>query len=54
MFVATLDEEFAGFISVSGRAHVLHGAHAQRLGVFRSHRDARAALRHHTGPPSRP
>jgi len=47
VFVATLDEEFAGFISVSGPDHAVHGAHAQPLGVFRSQHDARAALRAH-------
>ncbi|MER7797754.1 hypothetical protein [Microbacterium sp. NPDC096154] len=50
VFVATLHDEFAGFISVSDGVHVLHGAHAQRLGVFRSQREARAALLHAVRP----
>ncbi|WP_345750692.1 hypothetical protein [Microbacterium rhizophilus] len=48
VFVATLHEEFAGFISVSSAGHALHGAHAQPIGVYRTRRDAQEALRAHT------
>lgn len=47
MFVATLHDEFAGFISVTGSEHTLHGALAQPIGVYRTRGDAQAALRAH-------
>jgi len=36
VYAATLDGEFAGFITVSGSLHTLHGPHSQMLGVYRS------------------
>lgn len=47
VFVATLHDEFAGFISVDGVGHTVHSAHAQPLGVYRTLREARAALGAH-------
>lgn len=44
VFVATLHDEFAGFISVAGSEHTLHGALAQPIGVYRTRGDAQAAL----------
>lgn len=51
VFVATVDDEFAGYIAVSGAGHALHGAHAQPIGVYRSRREAQEALRAHLQRP---
>lgn len=50
VYVATVDDEFAGYIAVSDSGHALHSAHAEPLGVFRSRRDAQDALRAHLAP----
>jgi hypothetical protein len=50
VYVATADDEFAGYIAVSGTGHVLHGAHAQPIGVFPTRHEAQDALREHLRP----
>ncbi len=50
VFVATADDEFAGYIAVSGAGHVLHGAHAQPIGVFPTRHEAQDALHEHLRP----
>jgi hypothetical protein len=50
VYVATADDEFAGYIAVSGAGHVLHGAHAQPIGVFPTRHEAQDALREHLRP----
>lgn len=42
--VATRDGEFAGFVEVYGRAHVVRDNHGTELGSFRTLVDARRAL----------
>lgn len=56
VFVATLHDEYAGFVAVSDGAHALHGPQGQLIGSFATQREARAALRSHLlGPgPSAP
>lgn len=50
VYVATVDDEFAGYIAVSDTGYALHSAHAEPLGVYRSRRDAQDALRVHLAP----
>lgn len=50
VYVATVDDEFAGYIAVSDSGYALHSAHAEPLGVYRSRRDAQDALRTHLTP----
>lgn len=47
VFVATVHDEFAGFIAVDGPAHTVHTAHSEPLGTYRTLREARAALGQH-------
>ncbi|MBO3664626.1 hypothetical protein [Microbacterium stercoris] len=47
VFVATVHNEYAGFISVDGPAHTVHTAHSEPIGTYRSLREARAALGQH-------
>lgn len=42
--VATRDGEFAGFVEIYGRAHVVRDSHGTELGSFRTLVDARNAL----------
>lgn len=42
--VATRDGEFAGFVEVSGRAHVVRDNHGAELGTYPTLSAARAAL----------
>lgn len=44
LYVATLDGEFAGYVSALGELHSAHGPHAQHLGSYRSFRTASSAL----------
>jgi hypothetical protein len=44
LHVATIDGEFAGFVTVSGSLHTLHGPYAQPLGTYRSLDAASAVL----------
>lgn len=46
VYVATLHDEFAGFIAVTGDDRfALHGPQGQPMGAFRTQHEARAALR---------
>jgi len=47
VFVATVHNEFAGFISVEGAEHTVHTAHSEPIGTYRNLREARAALGQH-------
>ncbi len=44
LYAATLDGEFAGFVTIRGDEHMLHGPHAQFLGVYPSLDEACAVL----------
>ncbi|GAA1735516.1 hypothetical protein [Microbacterium paludicola] len=50
VYVATVDDEFAGYIAVTDSGYALHSAHAEPLGVYRSRRDAQDALHAHLAP----
>lgn len=53
VFVATIGDEFAGYIAVSDSGHALFGALAQPFGTYPTRGDAQDALRRHAAP-SRP
>lgn len=44
LYVATLDGEFAGYVSAVEDLHMTFGPHAQHLGSYRSFRAASTAL----------
>lgn len=44
LYVATMDGEFAGFVSVADDRYTLHGPCAQALGVHESLKDASVVL----------
>ncbi|MDN3241813.1 hypothetical protein [Glycomyces tritici] len=46
LYVATLDGEFAGYVSAVEELHSAFGPHAQHLGSYRSFRTASSALGH--------
>lgn len=53
VFVATSRGEFAGFVTVDERTHIVHDSHSRRIGTYSSLAAARQALVDATRPPSR-